>query len=85
MRLASSEPDEPGSVTTGGHDMAKKNRTGIPRAAISVEEAAEALGIGRTYAFQLIKDGALETIKAGRRRLVPVKAVEAFLARMRKA
>ena len=65
--------------------MAKKNRTGIPRAAISVEEAAEALGIGRTYAFQLIKDGALETIKAGRRRLVPVKAVEAFLARMRKA
>jgi hypothetical protein len=26
--------------------MAKKNRTGIPRAAISVEEAAEALGIG---------------------------------------
>jgi excisionase family DNA binding protein len=62
----------------------KKNKTGIPRAAISVEEAAEALGIGRTYAFQLIKEGALETCKMGRRRLVPVKAVDALLARMRK-
>lgn len=64
--------------------MAKKNKRGIPRAAISVEEAAEALGIGRTYAFQLIKDGALETIKVGRRRLVPVMAVESFLARMKR-
>lgn len=65
--------------------MARKNNTGIPRAAVSVEEAAEALGIGRTYAYQLIKEGELETIKTGRRRLVPVKAVEAFLARMRKS
>lgn len=65
--------------------MAKKNKTGIPRAAISVEEAAQALGIGRTLAFQFIKDGSLETIRAGRRRLVPVKAVETFLARMRKS
>jgi len=56
----------------------------ISRAAYSVEEAAQALGIGRTYAFQLIKEGALETIKAGRRRLVPVKAIDAFLARMKK-
>lgn len=62
----------------------KRTTTPIPRAALSVEEAATALGIGRTYVFELIKDGTLETVKLGRRRLVPMKAVDALLARMKK-
>lgn len=66
--------------------MAKKPPAApVSRAAYSVEEAAQALGIGRTYAFQLIKDGSLETVRLGRRRLVPVSAVEGLLARMRKS
>lgn len=63
--------------------MKKKQISPVARAALSVEEAADALGLGRTYIFQLIKEGALESIRAGRRRLVPVKAVDAFLARMK--
>jgi len=55
----------------------------VTRSALSVEEAACALGIGRTYVFQLIKEGSLETLKLGRRRLVPVKAIDALLARMK--
>lgn len=61
------------------------NPTPVKRAAYSVTEAAAALGIGRTYVFQLIKEGALDSLKVGRRRLVPVTEVHAFLARMRKA
>ena len=66
--------------------MSKKPPSSAPiqRAAYSVEEAAAALGIGRTYVFQLIKEGNLQTVKAGRRRLVPAKEVHAFLVRMGK-
>ncbi len=54
----------------------------IPAAAYSVEEAAQALTLGRTYTFKLIKEGKLRAIKAGRRTLIPVTEVQAFLARM---
>ena len=64
--------------------MRKKPATNaVPRSALSVEEAASALGIGRTYVFQLIKEGHLETVRLGRRRLVPMKAIDALLVRMK--
>ena len=47
-----------------------------------VEDAAKALGIGRTFVFQLIKEGRLKAVKVGRRTLIPVREVEAFLARL---
>ncbi len=48
----------------------------------SVEDAAGALGIGRTFAFQLIKEGKLKAVKCGRRTLIPVAEVKAFLSRL---
>jgi excisionase family DNA binding protein len=47
--------------------------------ALSVEEAAEALGLGRTKVFELVSGGQLRSIKVGRRRLVPVSALEQFI------
>ena len=46
-----------------------------------VEDAARALGIGRTFAFNLIKEGKLKAVHIGRRTLVPVAEVEAFMSR----
>jgi excisionase family DNA binding protein len=48
----------------------------------SVEDAARALGIGRSLAFRLIREGQLAAVKIGRRTVVPVKECEAFLARL---
>jgi excisionase family DNA binding protein len=48
--------------------------------ALSVEEAAESLRLGRTKLFELMADGQLRSIKVGRRRLVPVSALEQFIA-----
>jgi excisionase family DNA binding protein len=45
------------------------------RLLLTVEEAAEALSIGRTTAFQLIRSGKLETVRIGRLRRVPVEAL----------
>ena len=44
-----------------------------------VEEAAEALRVGRTVVYELIRCGALRTVKVGTRRLVPVEAVREYV------
>lgn len=52
----------------------------IPRLAYCVEEAGEALGLGRDLVFRLIKDGQLRAVKVGGRTIIPIKAIEDFLA-----
>ena len=43
--------------------------------AVSIEEAAEALSLGRTKIYELIRQGHLKTTKIGRRRLVLVSSI----------
>jgi excisionase family DNA binding protein len=45
----------------------------------SVSEACEALGIGRTTLYFLIKQRELEVCRIGRRTLVPVRSIERFV------
>jgi excisionase family DNA binding protein len=52
---------------------------GVVRKALSVEMAAEMLGISRSMGFKLIRHGELRSIKAGTRTLVPVAAVDEFI------
>jgi len=51
--------------------------------AYSVDEAAEQLGIGRTLAYELIRDGRLPSLKLGNRRLVARADLEAFVESLR--
>ncbi len=46
----------------------------------TVPEAAELLGIGRAAAYEAARSGQLPTIRIGKRVLVPVAALERFLA-----
>ena len=50
-----------------------------PEQLLSVAEAATALGIGKTMAYQEIAAGRLRSIKAGRRRLVPETSLSDWL------
>ena len=50
---------------------------------ITVSEAAERLGCGRTFVYGLISAGELETVKLGRLRRVPVAALDALVERLR--
>ncbi|UFU06992.1 helix-turn-helix domain-containing protein [Ruania halotolerans] len=45
------------------------------RPTLSVEEAAQVLGIGRTTAYAAVKSGQVPTIRLGRRVRVPVRAL----------
>lgn len=50
-----------------------------PERLLSIEDAAKALGIGRTLAYGLIQSGQLRSIKVGaRRRLVPTSAIAEY-------
>jgi excisionase family DNA binding protein len=57
-----------------------ERQAGKPPRLLSVDEAAEALGVGRTAVYSEISAGRLRTIKVGRRRLVPSSSVDAFAA-----
>lgn len=46
---------------------------------VTVEEAAQALGIGRSAAYEAAKKGQLPTIRIGRRLLVPIIALDRLL------
>jgi excisionase family DNA binding protein len=53
---------------------------GVERLAYSPEEAAEALGISRHLVYDLLRRGQLQSRKAGNRRLIGLRQIEAFLA-----
>lgn len=46
----------------------------------NVTEAAIVLGISRTLAYQLVKNGTLPSIILGKRVVIPIKKLEEFVA-----
>lgn len=53
------------------------------RLLLTVEEAADRLGIGRTLAYALIAAGVLESVHIGRLRRVPTDALDDYVRRLR--
>lgn len=49
------------------------------RATLTVEEAAELLGVGRSCAYDAARRGDLPTVRLGRRLVVPVPALMRLL------
>lgn len=52
------------------------------RLLLTVEETADALHIGRSKVFDLIRCGDLDSVKIGRLRRVPATALDAFMVRL---
>lgn len=50
--------------------------------AYSVDEACSATSLGRTAVFDLLRRGELTSVKVGRRRLIPVASLDAYLAQL---
>jgi excisionase family DNA binding protein len=48
---------------------------------VSVDAAAQLLGVGRTTVYDLINRGALRSLKIGRRTLLPVDGIDSFVGR----
>lgn len=66
-----------------GH--AERPATAASRLLYSVDEAADLLGIGRTFTFRLLATGEIDSLKIGRRRMIPSEALERYIERLRSA
>jgi excisionase family DNA binding protein len=54
--------------------------TTTDRLLLTVEEAAERLGIGKTLAWELVWDGVLPSVRLGRCVRIPLRALEDWIA-----
>lgn len=54
----------------------------LAKAAYSIAELCQTLGIGKTTAYSQIQAGRIKTLKVGRRTIVPATEVAAFLERL---
>lgn len=52
------------------------------KAALSVAEFCQAVGIGRSFFYEQLKAGRIKAVKAGRRTLVPATEVANWLGRL---
>lgn len=52
---------------------------GSYRRLLTVEEAAEALGMGRSAVFDQLRRGRLKSVKVGRARRIPVDYIDDFV------
>jgi excisionase family DNA binding protein len=68
-------------VTTGG-GMAEDSAGRPVKQLYSAEEAAEFLGIGRTFLFRLLATGQIESFKIGRKRKITRDALDAYVQRL---
>lgn len=68
---------EPRRETTG---TARRGPAPVPAVLYNVEEAAEALRLSRWTLYELIRSGRLRSVKQGHRRLVPVAALDEYVA-----
>ena len=59
--------------------MRRPVHTGSKAKVVTVEEAAQQLSISRSVMFGLIMSGEIRSLKIGRRRLVPVAAIDEFV------
>lgn len=57
--------------------------TTTTRLLLTVEESAERLGISRTYVYELLARGDVESVKIGRARRVPAEALDDYVDRLR--
>jgi excisionase family DNA binding protein len=57
----------------------------IQRRLYPIDEAAVLLGIGKSNIEGLIRDGVVETVTIGRRRLVPAEAIDDYVERLKAA
>jgi excisionase family DNA binding protein len=54
----------------------------IPVLLVRPEDAAHALGVGRTKVYELMRSGELRSVRVGGLRRIPVLALNEFVARL---
>ena len=62
--------------------MARAATLAPPPLAYSVAEAAKALGVSKTYVYQLLRAGEVKSKRSGRRVIIPVDSLREYVERL---
>ncbi len=65
------------------HQLREQSRAHIKPLLLTPEEAAEIMAIGRTKLCELLRVGAIESVRIGGARRIPSDALEAYVQRLR--
>ncbi|MNF92074.1 Helix-turn-helix domain protein [compost metagenome] len=55
-----------------------------PALALGIDEAARVIGVARSMLYEIVARGEIESFKLGRRRLILVKTLDAYINRVAK-
>jgi excisionase family DNA binding protein len=66
----------------GGGMKTEAAENGLPVLLVRPEDAARVLGVGRTKVYELIRSGALRSVRVGGLRRIPVTALNEFVTRL---
>lgn len=77
------QASRPGGASTQHAEGIGKGRYSVDKLLLTPEEAAEALSIGRSKLYELLADGALESVAIGACRRIPCVALQDFVERLR--
>lgn len=55
-----------------------------PSLALGIDEAARVIGVARSMLYEIVARGEIESFKLGRRRLILVKTLDAYINRVAK-
>ena len=58
----------------------RKGGINLEKLALSVSQAAEVLGIGRSLCYRLVKSNRIPSVKLGERFIIPKEALEKFIS-----
>lgn len=76
-------PSNPAEVHNGHGDSSAPREIAARRLLLTVSEAAQLLGIGRSLLYELLADGQVESIHVGRLRRIPTDALADYIDRQR--
>lgn len=77
----STEPGLPGADIPSSHSTEALEL--IKPLLLSMSEAAAVLGVGRTTIYDLVRQGALQSVKIGRRSLVPLEDLNDYVRHLK--
>jgi excisionase family DNA binding protein len=52
----------------------------VPKVLLTVDEAAEAMSLSRSYVYELVMRNRIRSVKVGRKRRIPVLALHDFVS-----
>ena len=58
------------------------SENGLPVLLVRPQDAARVLGVGRTKVYELMRSGALRSVRVGGLRRIPVTALNEFVTRL---